>query len=129
MEYQHLLMPVDLNDPDLAAVDVAFELALQHRARTTLLHEIDSFYAELEASVRIRLEGIIHRFEQSALEAWPEIVVGHRACDIVQYSATQFVDLIIMRSRRVNLNHPHGALTSVSHQVSMFCQCPVMLVK
>ena len=56
-------------------------------------------------------------------------MVGHGPREIVQYSATRAVDLIVMRSERVDLNRPYERVNTVSHQVSLFCQCPVMLVK
>jgi len=133
MNDRHLLIPVDLYDPDLTAIDAALGLAVQNRARTTLLHvsesidddELDQFYTKLEVSVR----GTLVEFEQLGVPVRSEIVVGRRARNIVQPSATESVDLIVMCSRQVDLNQPEYAMTSVSHQVSMFCQCPVMLVK
>ena len=135
MSDRHLLIPVDLYDPDLTTIDAALGLAVQNRARTTLLHvsesidddddKLDQFYTELEVSVR----GQLVEFEQLGVPVRSEIFVGRRARDIVQPSATESVDLIVMRSRQVDLNQPEYAMTSVSHQVSMFCQCAVRLVK
>ena len=143
MRYQHLLVPVDFTAANTAALDAALDLAAQHRARTTLLHVIEAidqagdddetglhrFYAELEAGVREKLAELARRFEQAGLPVQMEIVVGRRVRDIVQYSATKSVDLIVMKSDRVDLNRPQEGWASVSHQVSIFCQCPVMLVK
>ena len=143
MEYQHLLVPIDLNAPDQRALDAAFDLAIQHRARTTMMYvieaieeavddeedELTAFYAELEANVRRRLLELSQRFERAGLVVRPEIVVGRTAGAIVRYSTVEAVDLIVMRSERIDLNHPEQVLTSLSHQVSMFCQCPVMLLK
>ena len=91
--------------------------------------ELTSFYAEVEDKVRDRLQSLIRRFRQAGLMARPEIVVGHKARTIVQYTATESVDLIVMQSERVDLQHPEPGLNSLSHQVSLFCQCPVMLIK
>ena len=143
MRYQHLLVPVDFTVANTVALDAALDLAAQHRARITLLHvieavdqagdddetELDRFYAELEVGVRERLGELARRFERAGLAVRKEIVVGRRVRDIVQYSATESVDLIVMKSDRVDLNRPQEGWASVSHQVSIFCQCPVMLVK
>ena len=143
MKYQHLLVPIVPNAPDQDALDVAFDLATQHSARTTLIYvieaveeaaydeedELDAFYAHLEANVRRRLQDLSQRFEHAGLAVRPEIVVGRTAQVIVRYSATESVDLIVMRSERVDLNQPEKVLTCLSHQVSMFSQCPVMLLK
>lgn len=143
MRYQHLLVPVDFTDSNAAALDAALELAAQHRARTTLLHVIEAidqagdddatdlhqFYAELEAGVREKLSELAMRFEHAGLSVRAEIVVGRRVRDIVQYSATESIDLIVMKSHRVDLKRPQELWVSVSQQVSFLCQCPVMLVK
>lgn len=142
MPYRHLLVPVDFTEP-AAAVEAALELAAQHRSRTTLLHVIEAidrateepdeetrrFYAELETSVRERLDDLARLFESAGLSVEQEIVVGHRVRDIVHYSAVQSVDLIVMRSRRVDPTQPARGIGTVSHQVSVLSQCPVMLIK
>jgi nucleotide-binding universal stress UspA family protein len=140
MPYEHLLVPIDWADPDQRALDAAIEMATQHRARTTLIYvieaidaededELQSFYAEVEDTVRERLQTLIGRFQQAGLVARPEIVIGHKARTIVQYTATASVDLIVMQSERFDLQHPELGLNSLSHQVSLFSQCPVMLIK
>ena len=143
MKYQHLLVPIDLSATDERELDAAFDLAIQHGATTTLMYvieaidespdeeadELTAFYAELEDTVRIRLQEFSRRFQNAGLEVRPEIVVGRTARVIVQYSATESVDLIVMRSERVDWDRPEKVLNSLSHQVSMFCQCPVMLLK
>lgn len=140
MRYEHLLVPIDWSDRDQRALEAAIEMAAQHQARTTLIYvieaidtddeeELKSFYAEVEDSVRERLQSLVRRFQQAGLMARPEIVVGHKARTIVQYTATESVDLIVMQSERVDLQHPEQGLSSLSHQVSLFCQCPVMLIK
>jgi len=140
MPYEHLLVPIDWSDPDLRALDAAIEMATQHQARTTLMYvieaidsdeedDLESFYAEVEDNVRERLQSLIRKFQQVGLMAQPEIVVGHKARTIVQYTVTESVDLVVMPSQRVDLQHPEKGLNSLSHQVSLLCQCPVMLIK
>ncbi len=139
MPYQHLLVPIDSSDPDQRAQEAALELAVQHQARTTLMYvieaiddeedDLESFYAEVEGRVRDRLQRVMNQFEQAGLTVRPEIVVGRKARTIVNYTVTESVDLIVMSSERVDLQRPETALNSLSHQVSLFCQCPVMLIK
>jgi nucleotide-binding universal stress UspA family protein len=143
MNYQHVLVPIDLINPDPIAIDAAFDLAMQNHAKITLLHiiesiheseverdeEIDQFYAELETSVREKLTQLAKRFKDAQLTVHHEIVVGRPVRDIVRYSATHSVDLIVLRSDRVDPARPQEAMTKVSYHISMFCQCPVMLVK
>ena len=139
MPYQHLLVPIDWSDPDQRAPQAALELAAQHQAMTTLIYvieaiddddeDLETFYAEAERRVRDRLQSVMQPFEQAGLSVRPEIVVGQKARTIVHYTAAQSVDLIVMSSERVDLQRPETALNSISHQVSLFCQCPVMLIK
>ncbi|MFT5327009.1 MAG: nucleotide-binding universal stress UspA family protein [Planctomycetaceae bacterium] len=142
MQYQHLLVPVDIQESASSAIEAALEMAAQHRARTTLLYvieaidlanepddEISHFYSELEDSIRLKLAEVARRFEAAGLSVDQEIVIGHQVRDIVHYSATQSIDLIVMNSQRVDPNQPGRGVGSISHQVSVFCQCPVMLIK
>lgn len=150
MEYQHLLVPVDFRLPDQRALQTAFDLALQHQAHTTLLYVIESidddggededededeedelqtFYAQVECKVRKRLVEMVQRFQDAGLEVRLEIVVGRTAHTVIQFSSTEKVDLIVMQAARIDVDRPEQALASVSHQVSLFCPCPLMLLK
>ena len=145
MEYQHLLVPVDFRLPDQRALQTAFDLALQHQAHTTLLYVIESiddggededeedelqtFYAQVECKVRKRLVEMVQRFQDAGLEVRLEIVVGRTAHTVIQFSSTEKVDLIVMQAVRIDVDRPEQALASVSHQVSLFCPCPLMLLK
>jgi nucleotide-binding universal stress UspA family protein len=143
MRYGHVLVPVDLSDPDQHAIAAAIEIAALHKAKTTLMYvieaidvgdedegnEFDAFYAELEAGIRQQLLEFAEQFRQAGLEVDVEILIGHRPREIIRYSATGTIDLIVMQSHRIDLNRPYENLTSASHQVGLFCQCPVMLLK
>ena len=145
MKCQHVLVPVDLHDPDLRAIETAMEIASRHNARITLMHVIEAiddgdededeasefaaFYAELEIDIRRQLMELAKRFQQIGLTVNMEIQVGHGPREIVRYSAAGAVDLIVMRSQTIDLDRPVESLKSASHQVSLFCQCPVLLVK
>jgi len=142
MKCEHLLVPVDIKFA-ARAIDAARDLAVLHGASITLMYvieaiadsavesegEFDEFYAAAEARVRSRLQQLSQPLIDAGINVRPEIVVGERAKTIVQYSVLETVDLIVMESERCDLNHPESALDNFGHQVSMFCQCPVMLVK
>lgn len=143
MHYQHLLVPIEFHEAAASAIEAALQLAAQHQARTTLLYvieEIDSggedpddelrrLYAGIEESIRSRLRDVVLRFQNAGLTVEQEILVGRPVRDIVRYSATRAIDLIVMSSERIDPNHPGSGIGSFSHQVSVFCQCPVMLIK
>lgn len=144
MRYGHVLVPVDFSAPDQPAIEAAMEIAAFHKARTTLMYVIEAidvgdedddnnefarFYTELEVGIRRQMLEFANRFREAGLTVDVEILVGHGPREIVRYSATGAIDLIVMRSQKVDLDRPYENLTSASHQVCLFCQCPVMLVK
>jgi nucleotide-binding universal stress UspA family protein len=142
MKYEHLLVPVEQTTSE-RAIDAALDLAVRHGADITLIYVIEAiaesaqdtseefadFYAELEQRVRQRLAELARPFQQAGVSVRPEVIVGQKAHAVVQYSVTRSIDLIVMESERCDLTCPESALDSFSHQVSMFCQCPVMLLK
>lgn len=142
MQYQHVLVPIDLTKPDQHSLDIAIHFARADQAQVTLLHVIESidetaetdeetssFYADLEAGIRRNLNALSRLPEELLDQVRSEIIIGHRARDIVRYSTLNSVDLIVMRSDRVQPDQPTVAMRKISHHVSMFSQCPVLLVK
>lgn len=138
--FEHLLVPVDFTAKNRAAVDIAFELAVQNKARTTLLHVIETieyvpdeetaeFYRKLEERADGELDLISQRFETAHVNVACKIRYGKRAQEIVRYELDHDVDLIVMSSHRIDSEHPVQSLGTLSYQVAMLCQCPVLLVK
>ena len=138
--FQHLLLPVDFTPKNCAAVDVAFEIAVENRARVTLLHviervdaaddeEIEQFYAKLQTRAATELERLTQRFADTSLVVDTKVRYGKRANEIVQYSIEHDVDLIVMSSHKIDIEQPIRSWGTVSYQVSILCQCPVLLVK
>lgn len=141
--FRHLLVPVDFSDVGAAAVDTAVELAMLHRAELTLLHvietigdepdesdsEIDDFYRQLESDARTKLAEIVARVEPQGVSIKHEILFGRRVREIVQYSMNRSVDMIVLSSHKLDLDRPQEGMASLSHQVSILAQCPVLLVK
>ena len=71
--FQRILVPVDLTQKSIAAVDLAYEFAVQAKAEVILLHVIETiehvefdemkeFYDRLEKSARKGLEEFSERF-------------------------------------------------------------------
>lgn len=135
--FQHLLVPAGFGEEHEPALEVAYEMASANGARLTLLHvietiedaaeeEFDEFYSELEANARSRLADIAERFVEAGLTVQQEVLVGKRIRDIVRYSMEQQVDLVVLTSPRFDPQQPQRTL---SYQISLLCQCPVLLVK
>lgn len=138
--FEHILIPVDFTEKNQAALDAAWEMAEQYGSRITLLHvieriehvelaELQDFYGELERRANENLDRLARRFEDCGLELDRKIEFGKRAVEIVRYSAENDVTLVVLSSHKVDLNQPLTAFGTLSHQVSIFCQCPVLMVK
>src|SRR5262249_51466519 len=138
--FQHILIPVDFTEKNLAALDVAFELAVANRSRVTLLHvietiniesdaELEQFYARLQARADAELENLSQRFVAAGLAVDRKVRFGKRLHEIVGDSVERKADLIILSSHKPDLASPLQTWATLSYQVSVLCPCPVLLVK
>jgi len=139
--FEHLLVPVDFTDKNWLALDLTFELAVQNKASVTLLHviepiavdddpEVAAFMANLERRALDDLAAMAQRFLDAGASVEWKTRQGKRAPEIVRFASERAIDLIVLNSHRVNLEELSAeSLGSLSHQVSLFCQCPVLLVK
>jgi universal stress protein A len=137
--FQHILVPVDFTAKNEAALDVAFETAIHNHAHVTLLHvvqtidyadeEIDDYYARLESAACKNLDRMAQRFAEAGVAVDFKTRLGSRTHEIVQYANQHNIDLIVMSSHRIDREQPVKSLGTISYQVSMLCQCPVILVK
>ena len=138
--FQRILVPVDLTEKSLTAVDLAYELATQSRADVLLLHVVETieyiafdemkhFYDRLEKSAREGLQEFSERFEGKGLRTEQFVVYGHRTKEIVDFAITNRADLIVMASHRVDPDRPGHDWSSISYAVAILAPCPVLLVK
>jgi nucleotide-binding universal stress UspA family protein len=138
--FHRILVPVDLTEKSLAAVDLAYEFAVQSRAEVILLHvvetiehiqfeELKPFYERLEKSARKGLQEFCERFQSNNLQVDQALVYGHRTKEIVDYAIGNRIDLIIMASHRIDPDRPGHGWSSISYSVAILSPCPVLLVK
>ena len=137
--FQRILVPVDLTDKSMAAVDLAYQMAAQSESTVILLHvielvehvafdEMKDFYARLEQSAKAGLRECAERFLVEGMPVEQVVVYGHRTKQIVEY-AMQNVDLVIMASHRIDPDRPGHDWSSISYAVAILSPCPVLLVK
>src|SRR5262245_32113534 len=111
--FQQILVPVDLTEKSLRAVDLAFEMATQTGAQVTLLHvietvehiqfdEIKQFYQRLEKSAWDGLKEFAERFVKQDLQVDQAVTYGHRTQGIIDFAVNKGMDLIIMASHRID---------------------------
>jgi len=138
--FQRILVPVDLSEKSLPAVDLAYEFAIEWGADVTLLHviekiehiefdELKPFYERLELSARNGLKEFAEKFAADDRKVDQVLLYGHRTNEIVNYAIENRVDLIIMASHRIDPDRPGHDWSSISYTVAITSPCPVLLMK
>lgn len=141
--FQSILVPVDFTDKNWSALDIAFETAVHNKATVTLLHVIEviddgdfgddpdvkEFYRRLEERSRRELETMGQRFDDAGVAIHEKVRFGKRAVEIVNYSNEHSDDLIVMSSHPLAERNPSTSIVTLSYQVTLICECPVLLVK
>jgi len=138
--FKRILVPVDLTEKSLSAVDLAYEFAAQRQAEVILLHVIETieyvrfddlkpFYERLESSAQKGLEEFAERFISKGLRVEQAVVYGHRTKEIVDFAITSRADVIILASHRIDPDRPGHDWSSISYAVAILSPIPVLLVK
>jgi nucleotide-binding universal stress UspA family protein len=138
--FRRILVPVDLTDKALAAIDVAFDLAKPTNAEVTLLHVIETvehvtfdemkdLYRRLEASARKGLREFSERFEAAGIKVDRLVTYGHRTQTIVETAIANQADLIVMASHRIDPDRPGHGWSTISYGVGIMAPCNVLLIK
>lgn len=137
--FRRIMVPADLTERNRFAVDVAAGLAEQSGGVVFLLHVIEpipgfvfeedrDFYQKLEVAAEEHLERLGERLETGGIQWEAQVIYGSRASEIVRRAVEVEADLIVVKSHRVNLEKPTD-WDSLSHQLGIFSQCPVLLIK
>ena len=138
--FKHILVPTDFLDDNQHALEIAIGLCSMENGKISLLHvieiiqnttfeEFEGFYSGLEKRSFKGLNNIINRLDITEAEVEPQVMYGNRTQEIVRYAKENNVDLIIMKSHKVDLEEPNQGWGTISYKVSILAQCPVMLVK
>lgn len=138
--FHHLLVPADLTERTEKALQLASTLAVPDTSRVTLVHVIETiegmrfdelrpFYRRLEKKAHTAMTRLARRIVQGGVPVKSAVVYGRRAEEIVNFAVAQDVDLIVLASHRVNRSRVNRDWGTISHQVGILAQCPVLLVK
>ena len=138
--FKYILVPTDLTEKSLNALEVAVKIAGHDLSRVMLLHvietiedaeyaEFEDFYAKLKRRALRRMEQILQRYESLELTIGKEISYGKRVKTIVQFAQDTGVDLIVLSSHQIDMGSPAQGWGTISYKVSILSHCPVMLVK
>ena len=138
--FKRILVPLDLGQKSLTALDTAFELARKFKSQVMLLHVIETIehvtfdemkdlYSRLETSARKGLQEFSERFEAEGLAVDRLVTYGHRTPAIVETAIANQSDLVVMASHRIDPDRPGHDWATISYGVAVLAPCPVLLVK
>jgi universal stress protein A len=138
--FKRILVPTDLTDRGVRALDLALRLAASRSSRVTLLHvietvrgldfeEMKSLYQRLEKKARGTMTAAIGRLPPTDAEVTAEIVYGDRAEEVVNFAAAHDVDLIVLASHKVDVAAKGRDWGTISYKIGILAPCPVLLVK
>jgi nucleotide-binding universal stress UspA family protein len=138
--FNHILVPTDLTERSLKALEVAVKMVLHVDGRITLLHvvetiedtdpdEVEDFYRKLGKRARKRMEDMATRVVDERPVIGREIIYGKRVREIIRFADEQGVDLIILSSHPIGKESGLQGWGTISYKVGILSNCPVMLVK
>jgi nucleotide-binding universal stress UspA family protein len=138
--FRRILVPTDLTDRTVKALDVAASIAKSDQGRVTVLHvietiaganfdELSSFYRKLEERAQKQLGAIVA--DAHALQGRVDvaIVYGKRADEVLQFARSNDIDLIVLTSHPLDPSQPHGGIGTMSYKLGILAPCAVLLVK
>ena len=136
--FQRILVPVDLSERNLPALEAAAALAAPD-GELTLLHvietldlpfeELEDFYQRLHDKAARQLDQFTEPLSRAGVAVVQRISYGHRVREIVGHADEHGIDLIVMSSRPLDREDPGAGLASLSHQVAILARTPVLLMK
>jgi nucleotide-binding universal stress UspA family protein len=137
--FRKILVPVDMADRHVEALDIAAEMA-GPQGEVVLLHVIEviagltmdeekPFYTRLERAARAHLAKLGGELSARRIPSRAEIRFGNRVAEIAKYAADDVTDLIVLTAPHFAPSDPAASLGSMSYRVGLFAPCPVLLVK
>ena len=138
--FKNILIPSDLTERNLKAMDIAVKLAQEDSAAVTLLHVIetveqvdsedfDKFYRQLGARAGRKIDKLIAKYGREGITMEKQIVYGRRVYEILNFAVARDVDLIIMSSHKLDPENAAEGWGTISFKIGVLSHCPVMLVK
>jgi universal stress protein A len=138
--FRHMLVPLDFTEKNRAALEIAREIASQNKALVTLVHvietienlqdaELTAFYTRLASRAEAELAARAQEFTSAGISVDRKILYGKRLIEIVREARDRKVDLIVVSSHKVDPHAVVASLGTLSYQLSILADCPVLLVK
>lgn len=138
--FRKILVPVDLSQQNLGAVEMAAGLATSSDGELILLHvietiddvpyeEIKDFYSGIEAKARELMEELVSQLDEPPVRIERRVSYGRRIREILTVAAEIGADLLVVHSHRIEPGRSGGGLGTLSHEVAVLADIPVLLVK
>ncbi|MEJ2587850.1 MAG: universal stress protein [Deltaproteobacteria bacterium] len=138
--FKNILVPTDLSGQENHGLDIAVKLCAMDRGTISLLHvievianttfeEFSDFYKNLEKKAHEGLQRMIEQVRSSDVDILPEVIYGNRAQEILRFVEERHIDLIVMKSHRIDVEDRAQGWGTISYKVGILAPCPVMLVK
>jgi nucleotide-binding universal stress UspA family protein len=138
--FRRILVPTDLTDRTVNALNIAVGLAKREEPSVMLLHvietiadaefdEFSSFYRRLEERARKRLDEIVARAGTPLARVDVAIVYGNRAEEVLRFARSNAVDLIVLASHPLDPSQPHHGVGTMSYKLGVLAPCAVLLLK
>ncbi|MDZ7697835.1 MAG: universal stress protein [Deltaproteobacteria bacterium] len=138
--FKHILVPTGLSGQENHALDIAVKLCAMDGGTISLLHvieiianttfeEFSDFYRKLEKKAHAGLNRMIDGVKDADTDILPEVIYGNRAREILRFVEEREIDLIVMKSHRIDAEDRAQGWGTISYKVGILAPCPVMLVK
>jgi nucleotide-binding universal stress UspA family protein len=138
--YRRILLPLDLADDHQRVIATACEFARQAKAEILLLHVVQTipglpmdterdFYGHLETASQEFLTKVKKTFSDRGIQTGLRTLKGNRGEQVLDYAAENQVDLIMMRSPRINPESARSGVGSLSWKMGLLAPCDVLLVR
>lgn len=137
--FTRILVPVDLTDKNIRAVESARDLARWRPADIAILHvielldapmdELEDFYQQLEESARRKMEKFADPLRAAGLPFTQHIRYGKRVPEILKFAKEGGYDLMVITSHPLDREHPGQSWMTISHQLVILAECPVFVLK
>ncbi|MFW6055587.1 MAG: universal stress protein [Thermodesulfobacteriota bacterium] len=144
--FEHILVPTDTSSESGSALKLAARMQSLEKSdqgrfkKISLLHVVEEiahedsnefapFYRKLIKRAEARMDELIREQEVEGLDIDKQIIVGNRVREILDFVETNKVDLIILKSHRMDENDLTHGWGTISHKIGILSPCPVMLVR
>jgi nucleotide-binding universal stress UspA family protein len=138
--FKHILVPTDLTDRSLKALDIAVKMAFHDASEVTLLHvieiiqdtecdEFEDFYKKLGKRASRKMEKMVDLYQEGQINIGRQIVFGKRVAAIVNYALENAIDLIVLASHKIDLEDTTQGWGTISYRVGILSHCPILLIK